>query len=125
MENGQISHAKDETFSTIVGGSKLPVLVDFWAPSSGPCQATTPTIEALAIEFKDKCNVVRVNVDEARMTASSLGIDALPTLVLFDGGRPVDRQVGVQSKAALCKMIEHSLIEIDCRALEASLTATD
>jgi thioredoxin len=125
MENGQISHVGDETFNAIVRKSRLPVLVDFWAPASAPCQAMVPTLEALAIELKGKCNVVQVNVQEARKTASSLAIDGVPTLVLFDAGRPVDRQVGVPSKAALCKMIEQAFIEIDCRRLEASLVATD
>ena len=112
-EDSQITHANDEMFEAMVINSDLPVLVDFWAPWCGPCQTIAPTVEALAKEYKGRANFVKVNVDEAQKTASSLGIMGIPTIILFNHGKPIDRRVGVQSKAVLNEMIAGALVETD------------
>jgi thioredoxin 1 len=105
-----ISHASDATFEETVLSSDIPVLVDFWAPWCGPCHMLTPTFEKLALEYEGRVRFVKVNVDEAQQIASSLGIMGIPTISLFDHGKSIDRQVGVQPKAILSEMIERALL---------------
>jgi len=91
----------DATFAADVERSPLPVLVDAWAAWCGPCQMLAPTIDELAAELAGRVRVAKLNVDENPATASRFGIRSIPTLVVIDGGREVDRIVGVQSKQAI------------------------
>jgi len=113
-----IVHADDKTFDDVVIKSDKPALVDFWAPWCGPCHMLAPVFEELASEYKDRVRFVKVNVDEAQGTASSLGIMGIPTIALFHHGKPVDQQVGVQPKAILSNMLETVL-----RATSGSIPA--
>lgn len=77
--------ATDASFETDVIQSGVPTLVDFWAEWCGPCRAFAPTLEKYAREMAGKVRVVKVNVDQARATASRYRIQSIPTLVLFRG----------------------------------------
>ena len=88
-------------FKTEVLGSKVPVLVDFWAQWCAPCRAVAPTLDELAQKYKSKFTVAKVNVDEVPDLAAQFGVLNIPTLILFKGGQEVDRLVGVQSKSQL------------------------
>jgi len=72
-----------------------PVLVDFWAPWCGPCRAMAPVLDTISQEQEGKAKVVKVNVDDNQQLAVRFGVQAIPTLVIFKGGQPVDRVVGV------------------------------
>ena len=80
------------------------VLVDFWASWCGPCRMMAPIVEELAAET-DGVVFAKLNVDEYGEAAIGLGIQAIPTLILFKDGKVADRAVGVQSKDALKAMI--------------------
>ena len=82
------------TFQREVIKSKQPVLVDFWAPWCGPCQSIAPMIDKLAEEYAGKVKIVKVNTDQNRKLASDYQIQSIPTTILFDGGKPVQRIVG-------------------------------
>ena len=82
-------------------------LVDFWATWCGPCRMIAPVVEALAGEIPD-VTFAKVNVDENAELVMGLGIQAIPTLILFRDGTAVDRTMGVQSKAALKAMIDRN-----------------
>lgn len=83
-----------DTFDQEVLQSQTPVLVDFWAPWCGPCLRVAPEIDAVADELQGRLKVVKVNVDENPEVASQYGVQGIPNLMIFKGGRPVDRVVG-------------------------------
>jgi len=104
-DNGPVA-VSDSTFSEIVERSDLPVLVDFWAPWCGPCHALSPTIEQMASDLSGRALIAKLNTDENPRTASRFRIQGIPTLILFQNGREVDRMVGVQPKRAIADRIE-------------------
>jgi thioredoxin 2 len=95
----------DQTFERDVLQSKLPVLVDLWAPWCGPCRTIAPTLEAVAQEKAGRLRVAKVNVDENPITADRLGVQGIPTMILFKDGSEVDRIVGAVSKSTLLRRL--------------------
>ena len=81
--------------------SSTPTLVDFWAPWCGPCKAIAPILDELAVELKDKVTIGKVNVDENDGIAGDYNVRAIPTLILFKGGKVVETFVGMKTKAYL------------------------
>jgi thioredoxin 2 len=101
--------AGDTEFDAAVRQSRLPVLVDVWAPWCGPCRMVTPVVEQLAGERAGRLKVVKVNADEARRVAGSLRARSIPTLVLFVDGAERDRVVGAQPAPALRNWLDRQL----------------
>ena len=101
----KVSSVTDGTFEKDVLQAGKPVLVDFWAEWCAPCRMLAPTIDAIAEQFGDSAGVVKVNVDDNTSTAQRYGIKGIPTLILFSGGKEVERVVGATSKESISKMI--------------------
>lgn len=99
----------DQSFKKDVFESKIPVVVDFWAPWCMPCRMVAPVIEQLASDYKGRVVVGKMNVDENSETASQLGIMSLPTVMVFKNGKPVKSLSGAQSKDNYKKMIEEAI----------------
>lgn len=74
--------------------SRVPVLVDLWAPWCGPCRMVAPGVERAASELAGRLKVVKVNVDEAPGVSARFGVQGIPTLLVLRDGEPVARQVG-------------------------------
>ena len=83
------------SFAAEVAQSTLPVLVDFWAPWCGPCRAMAPILDTVSQEQQGKAKIVKVNVDDNQQLAVQYGVQAIPTIIFFKNGQPVDRVVGV------------------------------
>ena len=89
----------DANWGSEVLGADVPVVVDFWAPWCGPCRQLAPTIEKLAGEMGGKVKVGKMNTDENQDTPGGLRISAIPTVLIFQGGKEVKRLVGVNPES--------------------------
>lgn len=86
--------------------SDKPVLVDFFAPWCGPCQALAPTIDEISKELDGKAAVYKVNVDDQGELANKYNVMSIPTIIIFKDGKPVNQMVGAQSRDKLIKALE-------------------
>ena len=87
-----------DNFDTEVVQSAIPVLVDFTATWCGPCQRLSPIIEELAVEYKGKVKVGKVDIDQNGEIAGRYGIMSVPTVIAFVGGEAKETMVGINSK---------------------------
>lgn len=96
-----VHHVTDKNFDAEVLKSALPVLVDFAAVWCGPCKSLKPVLEQLAKDWDGKMKFTAVDIDEAPGTAATYGIMAVPTMIVFKGGREVGRIQGARPRAEL------------------------
>ncbi|MCL2932208.1 MAG: thioredoxin [Trichodesmium sp. MAG_R03] len=88
-------------FDELLTSSDLPVLVDFYATWCGPCKIMAPILEQVNQKMKNKLRIIKIDTDKYPKLASQHHIEALPTLVLFQNGQPVDRIEGVMQTPQL------------------------
>ena len=105
----KVIHATDADFDTAVLQSGEPVLVDFWAPWCGPCKMIAPVLDELAQAYAGKLKVVKLNVDENRVSAMKYHVRSIPMLLLFKDGQVQATQIGAVGKAQLAQMIDKAL----------------
>lgn len=101
----------EDNFQKAVLQSKLPTLVDFWANWCAPCLAAAPILEGLAKEYEGKVNFAKVNVDGNSPLAAKYGIAAIPTMLIFKDGQPVQQIIGLKPKKELKKILDALLKE--------------
>lgn len=92
------AHIKGDEFEDKVVKSKVPVLVDFYAEWCGPCKMTGPVLDELADEADGKYEIFKVNVDENQELSGKHGVMSIPTVVLFNNGKEVERKIGAVGK---------------------------
>ncbi len=85
----------DQTFKEVVLDSKKPVIVDFWAVWCGPCRMVAPVMDQLEAKYGDKITVAKVDVDKQQKYAAEYGVRNIPTILVFQNGEAIGRQVGV------------------------------
>jgi thioredoxin 1 len=95
MADGKPINVDDATFESEVLRSATLVLVDFWAQWCGPCRMAGPVIEKIARDYAGKLKVCKLNVDDARQTATERGIMSIPTLHLYKSGKFVGQITSV------------------------------
>ena len=106
MASNDVVTLEDGTFDNEVLKSEIPVLVDFWATWCGPCKAIAPVVEQIAVDFKGKVKVGKMDIDKHQGVAQKFNIRSIPTLLVFKGGRVVDTILGAVPKAKLVDSIK-------------------
>jgi thioredoxin len=96
----------EQNFEREVLMSELPVLLEFGAEWCGPCKVVAPELEALATELDGKAKIVSVDIDKSPLLARELGVQSVPTFVVFHQGRPVGGRVGALRRPQLREMLE-------------------
>src|SRR5688572_19977128 len=96
----------EQTFEREVLMSELPVLLEFGAEWCGPCKVVAPDLEALASELDGKAKIVTVDIDRSPLLARQLGVQSVPTFVVFHQGRPVGGKVGALKRPQLRELLE-------------------
>jgi thioredoxin 1 len=99
----------DASFEDDVIKAETPVLVDFWADWCAPCKMIAPIVEELADEFDGSVRFAKLDVDSNPKTATNYGIRGIPTLLIFNGGQPVDQVVGAVSKSVLKRRLTEAI----------------
>lgn len=100
----------DADFEAVVLNSDKPVLVDFFAEWCGPCKAMAPALDQVAEALKDQVKVVKVDVDQSPGIAQQYNVRAMPTLLVFEGGKVSAQHVGAMTqRASLEKWLTSSI----------------
>jgi thioredoxin 2 len=99
----------EEHFDELIGLSALPVLVDFWAPWCGPCKMVAPEFEKVAAASAGELIVAKVNTEQVPSLAGRYGIQAIPTLMLFSGGKEIARESGARPAQAIQEFVRQNL----------------
>lgn len=89
------------SFQADVLDNVKPVMVDFWAEWCGPCRMVSPILDEIATEYKDKIDIVKVNVDEEPELAMKYGVTGIPMMAVFQGGAIAKQMVGARPKTAI------------------------
>ncbi len=103
---GKAIEITNANFEEVVLNSDKPVLVDFWAQWCGPCKIIGPVVEELAGELESELVVGKLDIDSNRQTAMDFSVMSIPTLLIFQGGKVVERHVGAAPKTVLQKKLK-------------------
>ncbi len=95
-----------DTFDKEVTNSKTPVLVDFWAPWCGPCRMVGPVLEKISSEYSKKLKFSKMNVDDNQEIAAKHDVRGIPCMIIFSGGKEIDRVIGAYPEPELRKKID-------------------
>ena len=104
-----LNQTSDTTFEQDVLKSSKPVLVDFWAEWCGPCKMIAPHLEAVAEQFGEQIEVIKVNIDENPLTPTRYGVRGIPTLMLFKNGEVAATKVGAAPKGKLVEWVSENI----------------
>ena len=97
------------TFDSLVAGSPLPVVVDYWAPWCGPCRMVAPELEKVAARQAGRLIIVKVNTDALTDLGERYGIRSIPTLAVFAGGREIARTAGARPAADIERFVSDAV----------------
>ena len=95
----------NENFEKEILGSRMPVLLDFWATWCGPCRMMSPVVDEIAESMNTSIKVGKVNIDENQELAEKYGVESIPTIIVFKNGKEYKRQVGVTDRESLLNLL--------------------
>jgi thioredoxin 1 len=109
MAESATAKVTDASFDQDVLRSTEPVVVDFWAEWCGPCRMIGPSLEEIAKEMQGKVRVAKFNIDENPDVTARLGVQSIPTLMLFKDGKLASKKVGAAPKGELVRWINSAI----------------
>ncbi len=107
--DGHPVELRTATFDQHITRNEVPVVVDFWAPWCGPCQAMAPHFAEAAQRIEPRARFAKVNSDDEPSLSARFGIRGIPTLIVFRRGREIARQSGAMEAARLVQWIEAAI----------------
>jgi thioredoxin 1 len=109
MSSELIKHITDDSFSSDVLESDVPVLVDYWAEWCGPCKMIAPILDEMSKDYGGRLQIAKMNVDDNREVPAKFGIRGIPTLMIFKGGQKVAEITGARPKRELTAFVDGHL----------------
>ncbi len=103
--SGQPIELNAESFARQVQANSLPIVIDFWAPWCGPCRAMAPHFERAARELEPAARLAKVDTEQCPELAQRFGIQSIPTVAIFAGGREIARQSGAMDAGTLTRWV--------------------
>jgi thioredoxin 1 len=101
-----VKELTDNDFHQEVDKASLPFLVDFWAIWCPPCSMVAPVLEEIAKDYDGRLRIGKINVDNEIKTANEFGIQNIPTMIIFDQGKEVERIIGALPKDQIVKKLD-------------------
>ena len=108
----------DQNFNEYIPNKDMPVLVDFWAPWCGPCRVVGPIIDELAEEYQGRAIVAKINIDQNPSLANHFKVKSIPTLMIFEKDRLVERWSGLVPKPNLEEILNAYIKDWDVASEE-------
>ncbi len=105
----EVTELKDANFFSYLAGSPIPVAVTFYSRGAKPAMEELATIEELAIEYDGVVKFAKANVNETERAVDFLGILCVPSIILFQKQKIIDRIVGLISREKLAERLEENL----------------
>jgi len=102
----------DENFEKEIQGAAKPILVDFWAQWCTPCFVLGPILEKVVQEYEDKLTLAKVDLDAAPQISQKYGVDRIPMVVLFSGGKPISGFIGVRPEPVVREILDKMLKDV-------------
>ena len=105
----KVAEVTDQSFQSEVLEADKPAIIDFWAEWCGPCRQIAPIMSELAEEYGDRVKIVKMDIDQHPNTPGQFNVRAIPTIIAFKNGQPVQELRGAHPKARFKAMVEELL----------------